>query len=64
MTGVALDRTAVRYIITTRVGDLLPWPTSLLVDPVLRHVKKMIPSFHIDSLLKAAVGKIRRREPR
>lgn len=44
--------TAVRHVITTRVGDMLPWPKSLLVDTVLKHVKKMIPPFHIDGALR------------
>ncbi|WP_426687486.1 AMP-binding protein [Rhodanobacter ginsengiterrae] len=44
----ALEGTTVRHVITTRVGDLLPWPKSLLVDLVLKHVRKMIPPFRID----------------
>lgn len=43
----ALAGTMVRHTITTRVGDLLPWPKSLLVDAVLKHVRRMIPAFHI-----------------
>ncbi|MEO6103080.1 MAG: AMP-binding protein, partial [Pseudoxanthomonas sp.] len=48
----ALQGTAVRHVITTRVGDMLPWPKSLLVDTVLKHVKKMIPPFHIAGALR------------
>lgn len=48
----ALDGTAVRHVIATRVGDVLPWPKSLLVDTVLKHVKKMIPPFRIDSAVR------------
>ena len=48
----ALQGTAVRQVITTRVGDMLPWPKSLLVDTVLRHVRKMIPPFHIAGALR------------
>jgi long-chain acyl-CoA synthetase len=48
----ALHGTAVRHVITTRVGDGLPWPKSLLVDTVLKHVKKMIPPFQIVGALR------------
>jgi long-chain acyl-CoA synthetase len=48
----ALPGTAVRHVITTRVGDMLPWPKSLLVDTVLKHVRKMIPPFHIAGALR------------
>ncbi|MGH8026664.1 MAG: AMP-binding protein [Pseudoxanthomonas sp.] len=48
----AVPGTAVRHVLTTRVGDLLPWPKSLLVDTVLKHVKKMIPPFRIDGALR------------
>ncbi|RZA30315.1 MAG: long-chain-fatty-acid--CoA ligase, partial [Lysobacteraceae bacterium] len=48
----AVPGTAVRHVITTRVGDMLPWPKSLLVDTVLKHVKKLIPPFRIDGALR------------
>jgi len=48
----ALPGTAVRHVITTRVGDMLPWPKSLLVDTVLKYVKKMIPAFNIPNALR------------
>ncbi len=62
----ALDNTSVRHVITTRVGDPLPWPKSLLVDTVLKHVKKAIPPFHFDNAvrwLKAAGCRACRRTP-
>ena len=48
----ALPGTGVRHVITTRVGDMLPWPKSLLVDTVLKHVRKMILPFHIAGALR------------
>lgn len=48
----ALEGTTVRHVVTTRVGDMLPWPKSLLVDAVLKHVRKMIPPFHIDGAIR------------
>jgi long-chain acyl-CoA synthetase len=43
----ALPGSAVEHVVTTRVGDMLPWPKSTLVNFVLKHVKKMIPPFAI-----------------
>ncbi|MFO1496388.1 MAG: AMP-binding protein [Lysobacterales bacterium] len=43
----SLDDTSVRHVITTRIGDLLPWPKSLLVNFTLKYVKKVIPTFEI-----------------
>ncbi len=43
----ALAGTEVRQVITTRVGDMLGWPKSMIVDFTLKHVKKMIPPFAI-----------------
>jgi long-chain acyl-CoA synthetase len=34
-------------IIVTRLGDLLGWPQSLLVNTVVKHVKKMVPAFSL-----------------
>ena len=42
-----LAETSVKHVIVTRVGDMLPWPKALLVNTVLKHVKKMIPKFSI-----------------
>ncbi len=45
--GASLEGTAVRQVITTRVGDMLGFPRSLLVDFTLKYVKKVIPPFAI-----------------
>ena len=42
-----MDQTRVRHVITTGLGDLLPFPKGALVNFVLRHVKKMVPDYHI-----------------
>ncbi len=44
-----LDRTKVEYIITTKIGDLLQFPKSMLVNFVLKYIKKMIPKFNLPS---------------
>ena len=48
----ALDGTAVRQVITTRIGDMLGFPKSLLVNFMLKHVKKMIPAFSIPGAVR------------
>lgn len=42
-----IDQTAVEHVIVTSIGDLLKFPKSLLVNLVLRHVKKMVPRWNI-----------------
>jgi long-chain acyl-CoA synthetase len=48
----ALKGTTVRHVITTRIGDLLPWPKSLVVDLTLKYVKKLIPAFAIEGAVR------------
>ena len=38
----------VEQVVTTQVGDLLKFPSSLLINSVLRHVKRAIPQWRID----------------
>lgn len=59
-----LDKTSIKTIITTQIGDLAGFPKSLLVNFVVKHVKKMVPSFSLPStavrfndVLKAGKGK-------
>jgi len=44
-----LDKTSVKTIVTTQIGDLAGFPKSLLVNFVVKHVKKMVPSFSLPS---------------
>src|SRR5690606_37072586 len=39
--------TPVRHVLTTGIGDMLGFPKSLITNLVVRHVKKMVPSFHL-----------------
>jgi long-chain acyl-CoA synthetase len=48
----ALPGTPVEHVVTTRVGDMLRWPKSLIVDFVLKRVKKMIPAFAIPGAIR------------
>jgi long-chain acyl-CoA synthetase len=43
-----LGKTAVKTVITTRAGDMLPLVRSLLVNFVLKYVKRMVPDWHIE----------------
>lgn len=42
-----LGETQVKTIVTTQVGDLFPLPKRLLVNFVVKHVKKMVPKWQI-----------------
>jgi long-chain acyl-CoA synthetase len=42
-----IDSTPLEHVIVTGVGDLLPFPKSLLVNAVLRHVKKVVPRWSL-----------------
>lgn len=59
--AASLPETKVKRAICTRVGDCLSFPTSLIINSVLKYVKKAVPSFHIDGMIKfkdaLAVGK-------
>ncbi len=48
----SLDNTSVKHVITTRVGDALAWPKSLVVDFTLQHIKKLIPPFSIPGAIR------------
>jgi len=48
----ALPGTSVSQVVTTRVGDMLSWPKSLLVDMTLKYIRKMIPPFRIDGAVR------------
>ncbi len=40
-----LRDTAIQSIVVTEVGDLLPFPKNILINSVLKYVKKMVPAF-------------------
>ena len=42
-----LDKTAIKTIITTQIGDLAGFPKSLLVNFVVKRIKKMVPAFSL-----------------
>ncbi len=42
-----IDETPIQYVITTQLGDLLNFPKSLIVNFVVKYVKKMVPTFSL-----------------
>ncbi len=44
-----LSKTSVKTIITTQIGDLAGFPKSLLVNFVVKRIKKMVPAFSLPS---------------
>ncbi|MCG8435230.1 MAG: AMP-binding protein, partial [Gammaproteobacteria bacterium] len=42
-----LDTTPVNTVITTRIGDMLPFPKSAIVNLVVKYIKKMVPDWNI-----------------
>ena len=43
--GAVIDKTSVQHVVTTRLGDLLHFPKSIIVNLVVKYVKKMVPQF-------------------
>jgi long-chain acyl-CoA synthetase len=42
-----IGRTAVKHVVTTQLGDLLGWPKSMIVNAVVKHVKRMVPPWNL-----------------
>lgn len=42
-----LSHTKIRHVVVTGLGDLLGFPKSLIVNLVVRHVKKMVPAWDL-----------------
>jgi long-chain acyl-CoA synthetase len=47
-----LAKTPIKTVITTQVGDLFPQPKALLTNLVVKHVKKMVPPWHIPNAIE------------
>jgi long-chain acyl-CoA synthetase len=45
--------TNIEHIIVTKMGDMLDFPKSLVINLVVKYIKKMVPSFSLPSYLKA-----------
>jgi long-chain acyl-CoA synthetase len=42
-----IDETPIQHVITTQLGDMLKFPKSLIVNLVVKYVKKMVPEFSL-----------------
>ncbi len=42
-----LDKTPVEHVVLTELGDMLGFPKKLIVNFVVKHVKKMVPAFNL-----------------
>ncbi|SEL02285.1 long-chain acyl-CoA synthetase [Atopomonas hussainii] len=47
-----VPKTGIRHVVITEVGDMLPALKRLLVNTVVKHVKKMVPPFRIPGAVK------------
>ena len=45
--GEVIDKTSVQHVVTTQLGDLLHFPKSIIVNLVVKYVKKMVPQFSL-----------------
>jgi long-chain acyl-CoA synthetase len=60
-----ISNTPIKNVITTAIGDMLGFPKSLIVNFVIKHVKKMVPAFELakaidftDALSKGDASKL------
>ena len=42
-----LKNTSIKTVITTRIGDLFDFPKAFLINFVIKHIKKMVPNYHL-----------------
>ena len=47
-----LPRTGIRHVVITEVGDMLPALKRMLVNAVVKHVKKMVPAYSLPKAVK------------
>jgi long-chain acyl-CoA synthetase len=47
-----ISETSIRHVITTAIGDMAGFPKSLLVNFVVRHIRKMVPAWSIDGSVR------------
>jgi len=46
-----IDETDVEHVIITRMGDMLGFPKGMIMNLVIRHIKKMVPDYRLDSAM-------------
>ena len=43
-----IERTPIKHVVLTRMGDMLPFPKSLIVNLVVKYVKKLVPAHSLE----------------
>lgn len=56
-----VHKTQVQHIILTELGDMLSFPKSFIVNFVIKHVKKMVPSYQLPNTVKFISALVRGR---
>lgn len=46
-----LPQTNIKHVIITKMGDLFPTPKRIFINFAVKHLKKMIPSWHISQII-------------
>lgn len=52
----ALPRTAIKHVITTRIGDMLGWRQGTLVNFVVKYIKGLVPAWSIRGAVKFRIA--------
>lgn len=47
----ALPHTAIKHVVVTQLGDLFPLAKRIIVNAVVKYIKKMVPPFHIEKAI-------------
>jgi len=42
-----VSETSIKHVIITRMADMIPFPKSMIINAVVKHIKKMVPAFSI-----------------
>jgi long-chain acyl-CoA synthetase len=42
-----IDETPIKHVIVTRMGDMLSFPKSAIINFVVKYVKKLVPAYHL-----------------
>ena len=42
-----VEETSIKNVIITRIGDMLPFPKSAIINLVVKYIKKMVPSYNL-----------------
>ena len=42
-----IDETPIKHVIVTRMGDMLPFPKSSIINFVVKRIKKMVPAYNL-----------------